>query len=121
MPNMSVTFDTSHLEMSTLSEVGTPSKNNQFISVTAETSQDPIGPCRPLEQSEDSCRHSLMAAWRPGLDFGVHSVVRCYCRGDTVGVSVGIMIRVRDWLSLLQGTLETQAFGPQLELVKSQD
>ena len=44
---MVVTLDTSHLEMSpvNLSDPGTRLYNNQLVSVTAETSQDPIGPC----------------------------------------------------------------------------
>ena len=79
MPHMVVTLDTSHLEMSpsNLFDPGTglrfASKNNQLISVTAETSQDPIGPCRPLEQSVGgNFRHSLMAVWSSALDFGAH-------------------------------------------------
>ena len=54
--------------------------NKLLMSFTAETSQDPIGPCGPLEQSEDSCRHSTMAALSSTLDFGVKSVV-AYGRG----------------------------------------
>ena len=45
------------------------------ISVTAETSQDPIGPCEPLEQSVESFRHSTMAAWSSTLDFAANPVV----------------------------------------------
>merc|ERR1719331_1083592 len=38
---------------------------------TFETSQDPIGPCGPLEQSKSPpFRHSAMAAWSSALDFG---------------------------------------------------
>ena len=36
----------------------------------AETSQDPIGPCGPLEQSVEISRHSAMAAWSFALDVG---------------------------------------------------
>ena len=94
---MLVTLDTSHFEMSpmNLSAPGTPSRlNNWLISVTADTSQDPIGPCGPLEQSEDSCRHSLMAAW--SSDFAAHPVGSCdyRYRGHTVGVSVRLTIIV---------------------------
>ena len=77
MPHTVVTLDTSHLEMSplNLSAPRTASGlNNSFISVTAETSHDPIGPCGPLEQSEDSFRHFRKAAWRFSLDFGGQSV-----------------------------------------------
>ena len=59
------------------------------MSVTADTSQDPIGPCRPLEQSVDSCTHSAMAAWSCALDFGAHPGVGYYYRG------AGVWIRVR--------------------------
>ena len=40
------------------------------MTVIAETSQDPIGPCEPLEQWVDTFRHALMAAWSSRLDFG---------------------------------------------------
>ena len=74
---MSVTLDTSHLEMSKLNDGGAlmdQVANKLFISVTAETSQEPIGPCGPLEQSVVSTRHPRMAAWSPALDFGGHSL-----------------------------------------------
>ena len=58
------------------------------MSVTAETSHDPIGPCEPLEQSVDSCRHCSMAARSSAFDFGDHPVVLYYYSGDTVGVRV---------------------------------
>ena len=45
------------------------------MSVTDETSHDPIVPCGALEQSVDSLRHSTMAAWSSAVDFGAHSVV----------------------------------------------
>ena len=88
---MSVTLDTSHFEMSpsNLSAPGTglefSSKNNQLISVTAETSQDSTGPCEPLEQSVgDSFRHSAMAAWSSAFEVGYHPVVRDDCKIYTV-------------------------------------
>ena len=86
---MAVTLDTSHRDMSPLNELGTPSKNSQLISVTAEISQDPIGPCRPLEQSEESFRHSVMAAFTSVLDFGARPVV-VYSRGYTVKLRRGL-------------------------------
>ena len=64
-------------------------RNNQLMSVTADTSQDPIGPCEPLEQSVDSCRHSAMEAWSSALDFGAHPGGGYYYRG------AGVWTRVR--------------------------
>ena len=66
MTLMVVTLDTSHLEMSPLNLVasGTFQPNNKFISVTAETSQDPIDPRGPMRQLGDSSRHSTMAECR---------------------------------------------------------
>ena len=81
---MVVTLDTSHFERSpsNLSAPGTSVASNKLsISVTADTSQDPIGPCGPLEQSVgDSFRHSTTAAWRSALDFGAHAPVVGYQR-----------------------------------------
>merc|ERR1711900_105797 len=76
----------SHFEMSPLnfSVAGITSTSNKLsISVTAVTSQDPIGPCGPLEQSVDSFRQSAMAAWSSFLDFGAHpqSSVLGHCLG----------------------------------------
>ena len=56
---MLVTPDTSHLEMSPLKLFASGTTfpfalNNLLMSVTAETSHDPIGPCGPFEQSVDS-------------------------------------------------------------------
>ena len=77
MPPIFVTLDTSHSEMSPLNDVdeaGTRHAwNNILMSVTAETSQDPIGPCSPLEQSVgDSSKHRTMAALSSVLDSGAH-------------------------------------------------
>ena len=97
MPRMVVTLDTSHLEMSplNLSAPRTASGlNNSFISVTAETSHAPIGPCGPLEQSLDSCRHSAMAAWSSALDFVAQPMVRYCDRGHTVAVRVRVTIMI---------------------------
>ena len=63
------------------------------MSVTAETSQNPIGPCGPLEHLLDTFRHSTMANRRSALNFGGHAVVGYYCRGVGVMVRVTIMIR----------------------------
>merc|ERR1719487_3010184 len=53
-----------------------PSLNEKLMSVTAEMSHDPIGPCGPSEQSKsDRLRHCLMAAFSSALDFGVQAVV----------------------------------------------
>ena len=74
-----------------------------MLSVTAETSHDPIGPCGPLEQLVDSLMHSIMAAWSSGLDFfGAHAVVgRCYS-GYMVAarVIVRMVIRVTIWVTI---------------------
>ena len=75
MSSMLVTLDTSQLDMSPMNlfALGT-NLNNWLISVIAETSQDPIGPCGPLEQSADSFRHSLMVTWSLAfaVDFASH-------------------------------------------------
>ena len=53
-----------------------------------------------MEQSEDSCKHSLIAAWSFVLDFGVHPVVEYYnrvtplCLGR-VRVRVRVRVRIR--------------------------
>ena len=101
MAFMVVTLDTSHLDMSPVNSfalgirLSFASKNNQLISLTAETSQDPIGPRGPWEQSEDSCKHSLMAVWSSALDFGAHPVVEHYNRGYPVRLRVMIRIMIR--------------------------
>ena len=97
MPNMLATLDTSHFEMSALNDdaPGTQDlSNNWLMSATAETSQDPIGPCGPLEQSVDSCRHLIIAAWSFSLDSGVHPVVEYYYSGHTAGVRLRARVRV---------------------------
>ena len=73
-------------------------KNKPSISVTPETSQDPIGPCGPLEQSGESSRHSLIAAWSFALDLGTHPVTSYY----TVGfrVDARIMVTFRSWVEV---------------------
>ena len=41
-----------------------------------ETSQDPIGPCGPLEQAKsDAFMHATMAAWSSVFDLGAKTVV----------------------------------------------
>ena len=87
---MLVTLDTSHSEMSTVTLLApdtTFELNNWLISVTAETSQDPIGPCGPVEQSVDSSAHSQMAVWSSALEFGAHPVEE-YFGGYTIAVRV---------------------------------
>ena len=100
---MSVTLDTSHLEMSPanayLYPPGEYFTNNRLISVTADTSQDPTGPCGLSEQSADSCRHSTTAAWSCALDCGAHPVARHYYglelrRGVTLAVRVIVVVDV---------------------------
>ena len=89
MECISVTLDTSHLERSPTNLFAAEAglyfewNNNSLMSVTPKTSHDPIGPCGPLEQSEDSFRHSATAAWRSALDFGAHSVSGHYFSGGS--------------------------------------
>ena len=66
-----------------------------MLLVTAETSHVPIGPCGPLEQSEDSFRHVAMADCISSLDVGVHAVVGHYQSGYTVAVRVGVRLMIR--------------------------
>ena len=86
---MSLTLDTSQVEMSPVNlcvpEI-TSLSNTWLMSVTADTSHDPISPCTPLEQSVDNCRHSLMAVWSSALESGGHPVVSFY-EDYAVGVS----------------------------------
>ena len=96
---MSVTLDTSHLDMSPMNlfAPGTTSRlNNRLMSVTADTSQDPIGPCGPLEQSGDSFRHSAMAAWSSALALRAPAAVGRYYSG----YKVVVMVRVRMMVSI---------------------
>ena len=115
MPNMLVTLDTSHLEMSPLNLLGFALKNNQVMSVTAATCQDPIGPCGPLEQSVDRCRQELMAACSSALDFGAHPPVVRYSRVYTVGVAVRVrtiirvMCSIKSWVRI--GVSSVQGWG----------
>ena len=48
MADILVTLDTFHVERSPLND--DKERNMPPMSVTAETSQDPIGPCGPFEQ-----------------------------------------------------------------------
>ena len=97
MAHMVVTLDTSHLEISPVNslDLGTISSlNNWLISITAEISQDPTGPCGLLEQSKDNfLRHSPMAACSSALDFGVQPGVR-YSGSHTVGVRMRVRIKI---------------------------
>ena len=82
---MVVAFDTSHLERSPLNLSETFCASNKFfISVTVETSQDPIGPFEPLVQSKsDAFRHPAMAYWSSALDLGVKAGGVCIFNGVT--------------------------------------
>ena len=73
MACMTVTLDTSHLKMSPLND-DAPS-NMLFMSVTSDTSQDPIGPRKPVAQSVDSLRQSAMASLSSFSDPAVVVVV----------------------------------------------
>ena len=68
---MSVTLDTSHLEISPLNEYAL--KNMELMSVTLDTSQFPSGPCWSSKQSPDMgdfSRHASRALLNSALDFG---------------------------------------------------
>ena len=57
------------------------------MSVTDETSQNPIGPCGPLEQSKsDVFRHSAMAALSSLFDLGAQAVEVGYYYRDYTDV-----------------------------------
>ena len=89
MKSISVALDTFQREMSPLNLSASGSGNNELISVTAETSQAPSGPCGPLEQSVgDDFRHSTMAALSSVSDRGVHPVVAYHYMRHTAGFSV---------------------------------
>ena len=81
MSSILVTLDTSHLERSPLNSyaLGIGSKsltNNLLISVTAETSQDPIGFDKPFAPSKgDISSVSTMASWSCALDLRTHTAV----------------------------------------------
>ena len=90
---MSVTLDTSHLEMSPVNDDAR--EKNRCMSVTPETSQDPIGPCGPLEQSVDSLRHFVVAVWSSAFDFGVHPVGRHYYRVLKVGHNLKVRVKIK--------------------------
>ena len=100
MNSMVVTLDTSHLEISPLND--DKGKNMAFmLSGMAETSQDPIGPCGPLEQSKSfSVRHSTMAALSSASDVRANAAVAHYNRGYTSGVKMGVLIMIRVTFSL---------------------
>ena len=66
-----------------------------MLSVTAETSHDPIGPCGLLEQSVDSLTHSAMASWSSDLEFGAHPVVGRYYSGYIVAARVIVRMVIR--------------------------
>ena len=75
---MVVTLDTSHLEMSALNIgelIFSLGSNKLFISVTDDTSHDPMGPREPLEQSVDIRRHSTKASLSSFLDAGTNPVL----------------------------------------------
>ena len=83
-----------------------------MLSATAETSHDPIGPCGPLEQSEDSLRHSTMASWSSNLDFGSHPVMGRYYSGYTLAARMIVrMMRVSIGFRLRNGVLSKRLRG----------
>ena len=99
MSRMSVTLVTSHLEMSPLNVDAGANKpavlvtmNNWLMSLIANTSHDPIGPCGPFKQSLHSFRHNLMWAWSSGFDSGAHPAVIHIYASDAVEAVTGPLI-----------------------------
>merc|ERR1719326_174141 len=68
---MEVTRETSQFEMSPLKDVWA---NIEIMSVTWDTSHVPIGPCGPLEQSDESLRHASTASLSSLRVFGENTV-----------------------------------------------
>ena len=100
MASMLVTLDTSHFETSPLNcfdprtRLPFASTNNQLMSVTADTSHDPIGPCGASEQSSGSCWHSPMAVWSSAFDCGAHPVVVYYYAVFEMELGLGLGLDV---------------------------
>ena len=97
-----VTLDTSHLEMSPINLFASGrglffvSRNNRLISVTPETSQDPIGFDRPLAPSiGDISSVSAMAFLSPALDFRTNTAVVCHLRSQMDGMVLRVRSNVR--------------------------
>ena len=69
---MSVTWDTFHDEMSWLKDLAL--RNIELMTVTLETSQDPIGPFGPFEHAPigDSVKHALTALLNSAVDCGAN-------------------------------------------------
>ena len=72
---MLVTADTSHADRSCLKDCAL--LNIKLISVTADTSHDPIGPCGPAEQlpTGDNLMHASTASWSSVLFRGANAAV----------------------------------------------
>ena len=86
MPVMSVTLDTSHFEISPLNFV---LANKWLMSVTLDTSHSPIGPSGPSEQSPlgDTFKYALIAAF--SLDFVFGANTRVIAMAEVVSSDVG--------------------------------
>ena len=89
------------------------------MSVIPETSQDPIGPCGPLEQLVgDSCRHSKIAVVNCLLFIGAQSVISSKViglksvmgcdSGHTLGVTlmISIMLKISDRARVINSSSE---------------
>ena len=88
-----------------------------MLSATPEISQDPIGPCGPLEQSEDSLRHSTIATWSSTLSSGAHPVVGRYYSGYTLAARMIVrMMRVSIRFRLRIGVLSKRFCGIGISL-----
>ena len=88
MLRMLVTLDTSHFDRSPLKEVAP--RNISSISVTLDTSHDPIGPVGPCAQlpTGELSMHASTAFLRCHPDFGVNAATEVGPTGIGPGVSV---------------------------------
>ena len=75
IPLISFTCDTSHFEMSASKDLA--SENMRLMSVTRDTSHAPIGPCGPLKHSPlgESSRHATTALLSCDRDSGENATV----------------------------------------------
>ena len=83
---MLVTADTSHADRSWLKDWAP--QNIELMSVTADTSHDPIGPRGTAEQfpTGDSSRHVSTASWSSVLFWGANAAVTATTKTFGVGV-----------------------------------
>ena len=85
MAAMSVTADTFHADRSWLKDCFP--LNNDLISVMADTSHDPMGPCGPAKQSPtgDSLMHKPKASLSSVLFWGANVAVAAASKAFGIG------------------------------------